>query len=82
MRPGKFEGEPDYVENYWSAALSGFADMDDGYRFGFVIGGSDAFEYPELRKDLGRALVLQVDDNGFVWATLMSESAARKVIER
>ena len=80
MRPGKFEGEADYVEWFWNLGLEGVSDMDNGELLGFIISPTDAFDFPELRKDLGKALVLHEDSNGFVYATLMSKRSAEEMI--
>lgn len=74
--PGKFEGEPVFAPYFWSLALEGFADSDNGtiFRFRFAFGKSDedkrlAKEWPSLKRWLGRkrTLTLFEDSQGFVY---------------
>lgn len=68
--PGKFEGEPIFAPHFWSVALEGFADSDDGnvYRFKFKRGDAELVTWPELKAWLGRRRTLSMSENeqGFV----------------
>jgi hypothetical protein len=68
MMPGKFEGEPKYVEEFWNWALNGEADEDDGRSFKFYIRSGDIRRWPELGGY--NAILLSEDDNGFVYHSL------------
>lgn len=73
--PGKFEGEPKWIEILWDLVLSGMSDNtahDGSLTFdGFLIDGklSELTGYPE---DPTRYVVLWEDDNGFVNHTTLS----------
>ena len=61
---GKFEGCAPYVPFFWSAALDGGADRDDGRVYGFDITADDRALFPELK---GRRTVRLYETNdGFV----------------
>lgn len=68
--PGKFEGEPIFAPYYWSMAMEGLADGDDGrvFTFRFKSSDRDFVIWPELRYWLGRKRALRMweDSQGFV----------------
>ena len=63
--PGKFEGEPAYVPEFWEAGLDGGADRDDGRCWGFDLSAADKAKYPGLLKGRRTIRICQ-DDQGFV----------------
>ncbi len=63
--PGKFEGEMYYVPIFWSLALEGFSDSDDGEVFTFRIDAEMRKTYPGLPKRK-RTLKLYEREDGFV----------------
>jgi hypothetical protein len=73
--PGKFEGEPKWVEILWDLVLSGMSDntVHDGSTAydGFLIDGKIA-ELTGYSEDPTRYVVLWESDNGFVNHTTMS----------
>jgi len=46
--PGAFEGEAIYLPYFWSQAMEGFADRDDGKTFTIFITKEDKKLFPEL----------------------------------
>ena len=46
--PGKFEGEPEYVPDFWDRAMEGFADIHEEGVFSFTITEEDVQKYPKL----------------------------------
>jgi hypothetical protein len=76
--PGKFEGEPVFVPHFWSLALEGFSDGDDGRVLTFKFQHNETpgqqcaefNEWPELKTWLGRKRTLRLIENeqGFVHA--------------
>lgn len=67
--PGKFEGEPAFVPDYWESALAGQYDADDGEAYVFYINEDDIRAYPEL-KGVSEMLLTE-DEQGFVRARLI-----------
>lgn len=67
-RPGKFQGEPEYVASFWRAALEGQADYDlydgDTLISAFLVSYDDVEAWPELA-DV-HALAVWERDDGFV----------------
>ena len=63
-QPGKFEGEPLWVPEFWQAGLEGFADDDDGEYYGFTLSDSDREKWPELAGCT--RVALREDSQGFV----------------
>lgn len=63
--PGKFEGEPDYVEHFWNQEEDSIID-EPGSNEGrvFVLTHEDREKFPDL--EAAFTLVLWEDDNGFV----------------
>lgn len=76
-KPGKFEGEPPFVEHFWSLGLEGCADEtkfdgeeDDGPAvWVFNVERPDMQKFPELEGY--RAVEIWEDDNGFVHHSLV-----------
>jgi hypothetical protein len=64
-RPGKFQGEPEYVPDFWDRAQNGGANEVDGTVFKFVITKEDSEKYPELKP--GTRLLLAESTDGFVF---------------
>jgi hypothetical protein len=75
-QPGKFEGQPIFAPHFWSLALEGFADNDDGKTFAFKFQHreqpgkqcAEFTEWPTLKAWLGRKRTLRLseDSQGFV----------------
>lgn len=72
-QPGKFEGEPIFAPHYWSIALEGFADSDDGKVFGFRFKRRELANPltpfgPAIKAWLGRKTSFKLieDSQGFV----------------
>ena len=75
QRPGKFEGEPKYVEYYWNEALEG-AEDDTIYDRGPI---SVFYLSSVAQGDMGLeddedTLLIWEDDQGFVWHRIMQRS--------
>lgn len=66
--PGKFEGEPDYVEYFYDIGMEGGADEDDGEVWTFEINADDIRQFPELRGY--KYIDIEVSDQGFVYHQL------------
>lgn len=65
-QPGKFQGEPVWVPEFWQAGLDGFADSDDGERWLFDVTRSNVSDWLMLA---GIASVaIWEDSQGFVHA--------------
>lgn len=67
--PGKFEGEPNYVPDFWDRAMDGFADTDLDGTFIFNITEEDHAKYPEL--PVGSRLYLVESCEGFVFSRVV-----------
>jgi predicted GNAT family acetyltransferase len=65
QNPGKFEGCPEFVVDFWELAMDGGADSDDGKRYEFKITVDDVTEHPG-KLNVGDTLILWEDDQGFV----------------
>ncbi len=63
-RPGKFEGQAEYVPYFWDAYLNGLADRDNGTVLGFDVTAEDKERFPGLRKR--HTVKLREDSQGFV----------------
>jgi hypothetical protein len=68
-RPGKFEGEPGYVPEFWARAMEGFADNHEEGVLSFTITEEDARKYPELV--VGHKLLLTESTDGFVFSRIV-----------
>jgi hypothetical protein len=79
--PGKFEGEPAYVEMLWNLANDGGADFDDGPLVAFKIEKDLIKEFPELAGSAGQYVVLEETDSGFVNSAIMSKRYLDKLVE-
>jgi hypothetical protein len=55
-RPDMFEGQPEYVKDFWGRAQRGEADEVDGTVFRFTITKEDSEKYHELK--VGSRLIL------------------------
>lgn len=81
--PGKFEGEPEYIEYYWDLYLGGFGDdyynIDSVFISVFEISDSEHRQFPEL--DGNNVIVLWEDDLGFVYHELDPSSFVLKPFE-
>jgi hypothetical protein len=67
--PGKFEGEPEYVPDFWAKAMEGLADTREDGVFSFTITEDDAQKYPELVA--GQRLLLSESTDGFVFSRVV-----------
>lgn len=67
--PGKFEGEPKYVPDFWDKALNGEANSDEDGVFCFSITEEDVRKYPELI--VGQKLLLSESTDGFVYSRIV-----------
>lgn len=63
--PGKFEGEPVWVEEFYDEWNEGLASDEVENVAYFVLTDQDKEEFPELEKFYG--VRLHEDDNGFVY---------------
>jgi hypothetical protein len=68
-RPGKFEGEPEYVPDFWARAMEGFADSHENGVLSFTITEEDVQRYPELVA--GQKLLLTESTDGFVFSRIV-----------
>jgi hypothetical protein len=68
--PDRFEGEPDYVSDFWDKALRGLADSTEDGIFGFDITPEDSKKYPGLL--VGQKLMLAESSDGFVYSKLIA----------
>jgi hypothetical protein len=68
-RPGKFEGEPEYVPEFWARAMEGFADSLEKGVLSFTITEEDVQRYPELVA--GQKLLLTESTDGFVFSRIV-----------
>lgn len=66
---GKFQGEPEFVSDFWERALNGHADEVDETVFKFIVTEDDARKYPELKP--GMRLLLTESTDGFVFHELL-----------
>ncbi len=64
--PGKFQGEPYYVEEFYEQGMMGFADDDIDGVWVFNITQEDNNQFPEL--PTGSKLFLEESDNGFIYS--------------
>ncbi len=72
--PGKFEGEPPYVRDFWERGLLGcHKELDDGTLI-FVITEEDHERHPEL--PVGARLYLVESLDGFVHSLLLGSRPA------
>lgn len=67
-RPGKFQGEPEWVKVLWELALQGGADVDGDDSFIFYISKGDIIDRGVPANMLGMEVILTEDGNGFVHA--------------
>lgn len=63
-QPGKFEGEPLWVPEFWRAGMEGMSDDDDGEYYGFMLSDSDREKWPGLAGCT--RVALREDAAGFV----------------
>jgi hypothetical protein len=68
-RPEKFEGEPEYVPEFWARAMEGFADNHENGVLSFTITEEDVQRYPELVA--GQKLLLTESTDGFVFSRIV-----------
>lgn len=69
---GKFEGEPDYVEAYWTRPEE--ADLDLGRIIAFELVAEDAKRFADLAPFVGSWLVMEESDQGFVTHAIMTKA--------
>jgi hypothetical protein len=67
-RPDSFEGEPEYVQDFWGRAQKGGAEVDDTV-YKFTITREDSQKYPELKP--GMRLLLAKSTDGLVFHELL-----------
>lgn len=65
----KFQGEPEYVSDFWERAQAGHADEVDETVFRFTITKEDAEKYPELKP--GMRLLVTESTDGFVFHEIL-----------
>ena len=63
-RPDMFQGEPDYVPDFWGRAEKGQAEEVDDTVFRFTVTQDDALRYPDLKP--GSRLLLAKSTDGYV----------------
>lgn len=66
----KFQGEPEYVPDFWERAQKGLAEEVDGTVFRFTITPEDAEKYPELK--IGMRLLIAESTDGFVFHKILA----------
>lgn len=74
-RPGKFEGEPLWVERLWEMALDGMADEDDGSLSLFVADDQLCADFPGCFQP-GQYIYLEETEQGFVNSEVRDEPLA------
>lgn len=62
-RPDAFEGEPEYVKDFWDRAKEGKAESDETV-YKFIITKVDSEKYPELKP--GMRLLLAKSTDGYI----------------
>ncbi len=67
--PGEFQGEPEYVPEFWDRAREGLADSDEDGVFSFTITEEDSKKYPALV--VGQKLLLTESPDGFVFSRVV-----------
>jgi hypothetical protein len=67
-RPDSFEGEPEYVQDFWDRAQKGGAEVDDTV-YKFTITREDSEKYSELKP--GMRLLLAKSTDGFIFHKLL-----------
>ena len=69
-RSDMFEGQPEYVQDFWDRAQRGEAEEVDGTVFRFTITMEDSEKYPELK--VGARLILaKAFDGCMVYSDLL-----------
>jgi hypothetical protein len=71
--PGKFEGEMVYVPYFYDMVMNGFSDESGEGWDAFQISAEDAQMFPELKDDVGKYMVIEYSDQGFVSGTVSDE---------
>lgn len=64
VSPGKFEGEPEWVPEFWGHVMMGLCQDNEDGTYTVYVENTDIEKWPELQGTTG--VVLDVDDNGFV----------------
>jgi hypothetical protein len=65
----KFQGEPEFVPDFWARAQNGEACEVDETVFSFIITEGDSAKYPELKP--GMKLMLAQSPDGCVFHELL-----------
>ena len=69
-RPDKFQGEPEYVSDFWERAQNGGASEIDGTVFRFTVTREDSERYSDLKP--GMRLLLAETPDGSVFHKLLA----------
>lgn len=62
--PGKFEGSPRYLPEFYEVMLEGFADEHSDGSFSVAVDADDKLKYPELKRR--KRIRMYQDEQGFV----------------
>jgi hypothetical protein len=80
QNPGKFEGCPEFVVDFWELAMDGGADSDDGKKYEFKITVDDVTDHPG-KLNVGDTLILWEDDLGFVHHEIVKRLTDAEIVK-